>query len=87
MFLFLNYNKIEEITGLEFYTNLICLDLSHNEIRLVSGLSSLTNLEILDISHNNIVTVDDVSNLKLNKRLLNLKVIFNPFSENKNFLP
>ena len=61
---------IEDLTGLEFATNLITLDLFLNKISDVSPLRGLTNLEKLGLSYNEI---SDVSPLK---NLINLKALY-----------
>ena len=50
--------RIQNITGLEFATNLIDLDLSDNRITDLSSLAGLTNLESLDISENPLSDTD-----------------------------
>src|SRR4030042_3286401 len=84
--------KIENLTGLEYCTNLIKLDLNNQDIRDLSPLSSLTGLtelilyanEIRDISP--LANLTELKHLNLNKNrvrdltplasLVNLKYLF-----------
>ena len=48
--LFIDYNHITEISGLDNCVNLECIDLRYNKISKVSGFGTLENLETLYIS-------------------------------------
>ncbi|MCL1866896.1 MAG: leucine-rich repeat domain-containing protein [Oscillospiraceae bacterium] len=54
LFLYLQGNKITDISPLVALTNLEELNLSQNQITDISPLSALTNLKILDLSQNHI---------------------------------
>ncbi|KAL4442869.1 hypothetical protein ABPG74_010758 [Tetrahymena malaccensis] len=84
--LILSYNKILEIKNLDYYPHLSTLDLNHNQITSLSGLSSLEKLEIFDVSHNDIADIKEITQLQSNINLVDLKVIFNPFSEKKDIV-
>jgi Leucine-rich repeat (LRR) protein len=62
------------------------LDLNHNQITSLVGLETLQKLEILDVSHNDIADISEMQHLAKNNNLVDLKVIFNPFSEKKDIL-
>ena len=48
------YKKINDLTGLEFATNLLTLYLGSNQITDIAALSSLTNLRTLELNDNRI---------------------------------
>ncbi len=54
-------NDIEDITGLEYCSNLENLSLEYNQITDVSPLSGLNNLIWLDLSYNEIAEVSPLS--------------------------
>ena len=51
--LYLSYNQIKKIEGLENLKNLKILDLDDNKISEIEGLEHLTNLEELTFRYNN----------------------------------
>ena len=55
------FNQIFDIRGVEWFENLINLDLNYNEITDISGLASLTNLQILMLKWNNIIDISALS--------------------------
>jgi internalin A len=61
---------IQDLTGLEFATNLVELHLGRNQISDLSALSALTNLTYLDLGENWVLS--DVSPLKNLKKLTHL---------------
>ena len=54
---------IQNLTGLEFATNLTTLVLSNNEITDLAPLARLTNLTGVDLSHNQIVDIASLARL------------------------
>ena len=54
---------IQNLTGLEFATNLTTLVLSNNEITDIAPLAKLTNLTGVDLSHNQIVDIASLARL------------------------
>ncbi|WOO91908.1 leucine-rich repeat domain-containing protein (plasmid) [Mollicutes bacterium LVI A0078] len=61
--LYLDYNSISDITGLEYATNLTYLDLGNNSISDITPLSGLTNLTYLNLSSNSISDITPLSGL------------------------
>jgi Leucine-rich repeat (LRR) protein len=55
--------KIENLTGLEYCTNLTNLDLSHNDISDISPLANLNNLKELNLGSNNITDISTLAGL------------------------
>ena len=71
-------HEIQDLTGLEFATNLTELRLGHNRISDISPLKNLTNLTHLDLGRNQI---SDVSPLKGLINLTNLSLGRNQISD------
>ena len=69
--LFASEQGIQDLTGLEFATNLTTLNLTYNLIPDVSPLTGLINLTWLDISENQIISVSPLTGLT-NLTTLNL---------------
>ena len=63
---------IDDLTGIEFATNLEVLDLGKNWIFDLSALAGLTNLRELNLEHNDIIDVSALGGLT-NLRELNLR--------------
>ena len=70
--------RIQDLTGLEFATNLTHLSLGRNQILDVSPLKDLTNLTHLSLGRNQI---SDVSPLKDLTNLTHLSLIYNRVSD------
>ena len=70
--------SIQDLTGIEFATNLTRLDFGGNEVSDVSALASLRNLMELDLYHNQ---VSDVSALASLRNLTRLALGFNQVSD------
>ena len=71
------YSKINDLTGLEFATNLTGLDLSRNQISDITALAGLTNLTWLDLRYNQI---SDIAALLGLTNLESLDLWGNPLS-------
>ena len=56
-------NGITDLTGIQYATNLLNLNLSNNNIRDISAISGLIKLTYLNLSNNDIDNVSAVSNL------------------------
>ena len=56
-------SRIQNLTGLEYATNLISLRLNGNQIEGISPLANLTHLKVLRLDHNNIVDISALANL------------------------
>ena len=61
--LFASEQGIQDLTGLEFATNLTQLHLTYNQITDVSALAGLTNLTTLDLTYNQITDVSALAGL------------------------
>ena len=70
--------KINDLTGLEYATQLVALSLRHNEIVDVSVVSGLIQLILLDIRGNEVVEVSPLSELT---QLTELSLDGNPISD------
>ena len=68
--LYLYYNQITEIHGLDNLINLQILNLSNNLISEIKGLDNLINLQILDLYNNQITEIKGLENL------INLKELY-----------
>jgi len=76
-----NDKKVNDLSGLEYCTNLQTLNLHHNSIVDISPLASLTNLQKLNLYENSIV---DISPLVSNNGLSNgdrVNISGNPLSD------
>ena len=62
-FLYLSNKNIEDITGIQYFVNLVTLNLNNNKIKSLESLATLTKLNYLDISHNRIENYSPLSNL------------------------
>ena len=65
--LYLNFNKLTDISGIKLFKNTKELWLYENKLTDISVIQYLTNLEYLDISNNqikNISVIKDLNNLK-----------------------
>ena len=71
-------DKVRDITGLEFATNLTHLSLGRNQISDISPLKNLTNLTYLSLGRNQI---SDISPLKNLTNLTHLFLIHNSISD------
>ena len=69
--IFLNHNRIVEISGLENLKDIRVLALNNNYIQEIKGLDNLKNLESLHLSDNDIQEIKGLDNLK-NLEALNL---------------
>ena len=69
--------KIEDITGLEYFTNLTELDLGFNNISDISKIANLTDLKVLNLEANNITSMDDIKGLN---KLKELRLSYNEIS-------
>jgi len=70
--------RITDLSGIEYCTNLTRLDLSKNQIRDVSPLSSLTNLTRLQLDR---IQIDDISPLSSLTNLTDLSLRSNEISD------
>ena len=59
----LDNSNIQDLSGLEYATNLIHLDLNSNSITDISALSGLTSLTFLNLNWNNITDISALSKL------------------------
>ena len=76
--IFGGYNRITEINGLEYLTDLELLDISGNQITEIKGLANLSKLKTLYLEYNEIQEImglDDLINLK------NLSLNSNEYSQ------
>jgi len=70
--LYLQYNRIEVIEGLDDLTGLQFLALQHNRLRKVENLKHLKQLQFLDLSSNKISELDE-KEIPQSVQILNLK--------------
>ncbi|MBN2441232.1 MAG: leucine-rich repeat domain-containing protein [Spirochaetales bacterium] len=61
--LYFNYERITDLTGMEYFTSLTHLYLGNNKIRDLSPLADLSNLTRLDIQDNDISDLSPLANL------------------------
>ncbi|MEH7383235.1 leucine-rich repeat domain-containing protein [Bacillus sp. JJ1533] len=59
-----SYLGIQDLTGIQYATNLVDLMLSGNEIKDVTPIKDLTNLWHLDLDENQISSINNLANLK-----------------------
>jgi putative cell wall-binding protein len=79
VYLDLNGNSIQDLSGIENFTNLKVLNLGYNLISKVTALAKLTNLESLSLNNNQIT---DPASLK---SLTNLEVLSLKYNSIKDF--
>ena len=62
--------KLEDCSGLQYFTNLKDLNISGNAIKNLTGLEHLTQLEVLNCTSNKITTIQKIRHLKNLKTLI-----------------
>ncbi|MFW5799900.1 MAG: leucine-rich repeat domain-containing protein, partial [Spirochaetota bacterium] len=67
--IYATYSNIENLSGIEYCTNLTVLNLNGNKISDISLLAELKNLKVLDIGHNKISDISPLSQLTELKEL------------------
>ena len=70
--------QISDLTGIEYFTNLVTLNLSKNTITDVSDLAGLKSLETLNLSNN---TINNIDNMRSLTALTNLNLNSNKISD------
>lgn len=60
----LSNTGVQDVNGLQYFTNIHTLDLSHNELSTLPSLNSLIQLKTLNLSHNNFTTLTGINTLK-----------------------
>jgi len=80
--LYLQYNNISEIEGLEFHRRLKFLALGNNKISKVENLCQLKNLQVLDLRYNQI---DDLDVDEFPRSLRNLDLRGNKCTTKNNY--
>ena len=73
-----NNRNIKDLTGIQFATNLCCLNLEHNRISDISPLAGLINLRELGLKVNSISDISPLSGLT---NLTHLALYKNPVSD------
>ena len=61
--LYLDYNKLTNLEGIENLTNLEVLKLSNNKLTSLEGIENLTNLKWLNLSNNKLTSLEGIENL------------------------
>ena len=74
--LYISYNQLTSVKGLEKLTQLETLNLKDNELSDVKGLEKLTQLKVLRLIDNPGLTKTHIDQLK--KALPNCKILSNP---------
>ena len=70
--------QISDLTGIEYFTNLVTLNLSKNTITDISDLAGLKSLETLNLSNN---TINNIDNMRSLTALTNLNLNSNKISD------
>lgn len=84
--LFLAYNQITEIKGLDTLTKLTVLYLNSNNLTEIKNLESLVNLETLYLDTNKLSSLNNLESLEKLEKLKLLYLNFNPIEgEEKQF--